>query len=537
MAMKKGTKGFIIVAVVIVVIAAALGSLVWAGQKALTSMASSDMSTTQLERMDLSNTISVTGNIQSASSKKVYLEASGAGKAAQVNVAVGDTVAVGDVLCVFDTEDLQKQFEKTQIQSDQSAKNADINLDKAQTSYSSGKIAQDQSVRGAETNLKLSQDKLDQAQESYDKAIEDYNSGNLALELQVDGAYSQAQYTYSTAKAASNDLYLKANEAKAAWDQATDPEEKAAAEAQYNSVNSAYIQAQSQTDMAKAAFDTAKKQFESKDDEVKSLLDDYEKALSDAKDNYNNADKALSEAKKQRQLALSGYASSIDSAKIAADQTITEMTMEDAQENIDKCTITATMEGTITAVYVTEDEASSIGSLLFIIEDLSDLEIVTTVKEYDIASLAVSMPAQIKTDATGDMVYEGSVKEIGITAKKDTIGNTINSTNAEFEVKLAVDPGDGKLMAGMNGRATITINSTDGVLAVNYSSVGYDDDGSAYVMVAKTNDKNITVPQKVYVTLGVETDFEVEIISDELQEGDMIYDNPETAAQSAVTAG
>lgn len=536
MAMKKGTKGFIIVAVVIVIVAAALGTLAWAGQRALTSMASGDMSTTQLERMDLSNTISVTGNIQSASSKKVYLEASGAGKASQVNVAVGDTVAVGDVLCVFDTVDLHKQLEKTQIQSDQTAKNADINLDKAQTSYSSGKIAQDQSVRSAETNLKLNQDKLDTAQKNYDKAIEDYNSGNLALELQVDGAYSQAQYTYSTAKAASNDLYLAANAAKTAWDQAED-EDKAAAEANYNSANAAYQQAQSQTDMAKAAFDIAKTQFESKDDEVKSLLEDYEKALSDAKDNHNNADKALTEAKKQRQLALSGYASSIDSAKIAADQTITEMTMEDAQENIDKCTITATMEGTITAVYVTEDEANSIGSLLFIIEDLSDLEIVTTVKEYDIASLALNMPAQVKTDATGDAVYEGSVKEIGITAKKDTIGNTINSTNAEFEVKLAVDPGDGKLMAGMNGRATITINSTDGVLAVNYSSVGYDDDGSAYVMVAKTNDKNVAMPQKVYVTLGVETDFEVEITSDELQEGDMIYDDPETAAQSAVTAG
>ena len=72
--MKKGTKIFLILAVVIVVIAAALIGLVRVGQSALEAMTTGAASYTALERMDLANTLSVSGNIQSADVKKVYQE-------------------------------------------------------------------------------------------------------------------------------------------------------------------------------------------------------------------------------------------------------------------------------------------------------------------------------------------------------------------------------------------------------------------------------------------------------------------------------
>lgn len=531
--MKKGTKIFLILAVVIVVIAAALIGLVRAGQSALQAMTTGAASYTALERMDLTNTLSVSGNIQSADVKKVYQEAAGAGKALQVNVEVGDTVAEGDVLCVFDSTDLEKDYEKSRLQAEQSEKSAQISLDSAQNSYNTGVIAQEQAVRAAKQNLEAMQDALTTAEEQYNDALEDYNSGKLELTLQVDAEYTQAQYAYTSAKKVSNDLYLAMRDAEHALESATE-ENREELEQAYNAANSEYQAAQVQTDNAKAAFDAAREVYENKDTQVESLLDDYRDAVTDAQENVSDAEVALQEAEEQRELALHGYSNSVSSAQIAADQTVTEMNLADAQENIDKCTVTAPAAGTVTAVYVNEGESNASGSLLFVIENLDELEIVTSVREYDIASLAVGMPAEIRTDATGDTVYSGQVKDIAITAQKDAYGNTVSSSNAEFDVTLSVDPGEGGLLVGMNGRATITTNSTEGVLAVLYSSLGYDENGAPYVMAARPQDDGTLVVEKVPVETGVETDFEVEVISDALAEGDLILDDPTAVAEGTI---
>lgn len=529
--MKKGTKIFLILAVVIVVIAAALIGLVRAGQSALEAMTTGAASYTALERMDLTNTLSVSGNIQSADVKKVYQEANGAGKALQVNVEVGDTVAEGDVLCVFDSTDLEKDYEKSRLQAEQSEKSAQISLDSAQNSYNTGVIAQEQAVRAAKQNLETMQDALTTAEEEYNDALEDYNSGKLELTLQVDAEYTQAQYAYTSAKKVSNDLYLAMREKEHAAENEPD---NAEAQQEYAAARAEYEAAQVQTDNAKAAFDAAREVYENKDTQVESLLDDYRDAVTDAQENVSDAEVALQEAEEQRELALHGYSNSVSSAQIAADQTVTEMNLADAQENIDKCTVTAPAAGTVTAVYVNEGESNASGSLLFVIENLEELEIVTSVREYDIASLAVGMPAEIKTDATGDTVYSGQVKDIAITAQKDAYGNTVSSSNAEFDVTLSVDPGEGGLLVGMNGRATITTDSTEGVLAVLYSSLGYDEDGAPYVMAARPQDDGTLVVEKVPVETGVETDFEVEVISDALAEGDLILDDPTAVAEGTI---
>ena len=529
--MKKGTKIFLILAVVIVVIAAALIGLVRAGQSALQAMTTGAASYTALERMDLTNTLSVSGNIQSADVKKVYQEAAGAGKALQVNVEVGDTVAEGDVLCVFDSTDLEKDYEKSRLQAEQSEKSAQISLDSAQNSYNTGVIAQEQAVRAAKQNLEAMQDALTTAEEQYNDALEDYNSGKLELTLQVDAEYTQAQYAYTSAKKVSNDLYLAMREKEHAAENEPD---NAEAQQEYAAARAEYEAAQVQTDNAKAAFDAAREVYENKDTQVESLLDDYRDAVTDAQENVSDAEVALQEAEEQRELALHGYSNSVSSAQIATDQTVTEMNLADAQENIDKCTVTAPAAGTVTAVYVNEGESNASGSLLFVIENLDELEIVTSVREYDIASLAVGMPAEIKTDATGDTVYSGQVKDIAITAQKDAYGNTVSSSNAEFDVTLSVDPGEGGLLVGMNGRATITTDSTEGVLAVLYSSLGYDEDGAPYVMAARPQDDGTLVVEKVPVETGVETDFEVEVISDALAEGDLILDDPTAVAEGTI---
>mgnify|MGYP002870002246 CR=1 FL=1 len=64
-------------------------------------------------KMDISNSIAVTGTIESSESRTVTTLVSDT-KVLSVSVNVGDYVNEGDVICVFDTSSIEDKIERLQ---------------------------------------------------------------------------------------------------------------------------------------------------------------------------------------------------------------------------------------------------------------------------------------------------------------------------------------------------------------------------------------------------------------------------------------
>lgn len=115
-------------------------------------------------------------------------------------------------------------------------------------------------------------------------------------------------------------------------------------------------------------------------------------------------------------------------------------------------------------------------------------------------------------DPFSDIQMRGEVAYISLTPVTGEAG-------AMYDVKVKlIENGSeiSKLRVGMTGDAKFIISEKDEVLYVPPSFVNSDSDGK-YVNKGKGNNK-------VYVVVGLESEDRVEIISDELKEGDTVYD-------------
>ena len=82
-------------------------------------------------------------------------------------------------------------------------------------------------------------------------------------------------------------------------------------------------------------------------------------------------------------------------------------------------------------------------------------------------------------------------------------------------MKITLDSADERLRVGMTAKASVILESVTDAYAVAYDCVETDADGNSYV-TAVDEQGNET---KIDVTLGLESDYYVQIISDEITEG------------------
>lgn len=206
-----------------------------------------------------------------------------------------------------------------------------------------------------------------------------------------------------------------------------------------------------------------------------------------------------------------------------------EKQLKQAKEALEKCSVTAPMSGTITAIGAAEGDTYNGGDLIEI-SDCSDFQVTTTVDEYDISNVKEGQKVVILTDATGEDELEGKITYVAKTMGSNLSGNSSNSAGAEssgaamgnsgtssssgYEVRIKVKTKNEKLRVGMTAKCSIILEEVKDVFAVPYDAIHTNTNGDTVLYVMD----DAGMRSEILVSKGMESDYYVEVSGDELNE-------------------
>lgn len=428
------------------------------------SAASSTIKTVRLEKRDLASSISATGIIYSQATTNVYSSLSYT--VAEIKASVGDKVKEGDVLAMLDTSSLE----------------ADIAQKEASAGSSYAKAQQ--SLTEAQRDLSNYQRDV---KEGYDSSVKNAQTSIVSAEMDVKNAELDLE-------SAQTDLYAARRELREARNGEGDYASEEASDSKLNSLKTAVTQKEYSVEKAESKLEKAKNDLE-------------------------NAKSGLTSAKVGSDDTLASYQSKVKSAQLSLDMNDQWLSIENLKKDLEKCTITAPVSGTITAVNAVQGAGAS--GVLFVIQNDSNLKIVTEIAEYDVGSVSVGDNVLITTEATGDTQFEGKLSRVAPTTTLTAAGSSATSTDAVFEAEITVSGSHDGLRIGMNAALSIVTDERKDVFAVPFEAVATER-GQAYVFAAESQPDGTYLAKKVTVEQGIETDVYVEVSGDGLAEGMLI---------------
>ena len=465
------------------------------------------------QAQDLSDFISVSGTVESESSMNVTSSVSA--KITKLNVAVGDYVNEGDVLCVFDNSDIKQQI--TDLET--SIKNASA-LD--ENTKKLNRKALENAKEDQKIQLKSAKEGIDSAKDDYNKAYKKYsdcinNINSCVLEYN-DVCNQIAEYESSMPDmdySDNQDFYDDS------YDDSMDNFDNYDDTSYQDDTYSSLI---AKREELSAKIETYKTEASSYEDQ----LDPLQKAIDSANDNYDSVKRSTDQAIESAQNTVDIQDYQNDSSSNTATQ------LKNLKTQLEECTVKAEKSGTVTSLSVAEGDTPTEGALLMTIENNSQLKITANIDEKDILKVKEGMNVVITSEATGDTEIKGKVSKV-ITIVSSN-GNSSNpsgdssggSSSNGFTAEITID-GNSDLLVGMKAKAKIMLVEKSGCYSVLYDCIMYDDNGNPYVLVADTsNSDNGTTAtvKRADVTLGDESGSYVEVTSDSLKENDLIITTP-----------
>lgn len=516
--------------------------------------------TTVLKKRDLSSSVSVTGTIASADKREVTTNLNEI-EIEEISVGVGDYVEAGDTIVIFDKSDLEDVLETTQddyelnsLKQNQSLKQAKDNVEESQSNYENGVKEQESIVSEALSQYNTACQKESDALSTYEEAKSATEKAKAAYEKLKENK-SSLKKTMTNAEKENKEAQKKLSEAKLAYDSAeANIKYTSETDENYELLNQiyidayqTYINAQKDAEQKEAAYNKAKNDYDAIEI-AKKAYEEAEKAEETAKNNYEEASKDAENKSSSYQKAVNTQsdtntknAKNIEESKNNLTITSKEVSnnlksqgkqVQEAEEKLGKCIVTSPISGYITAINAEAGDIYNGQDTLFIVQDTTKFVVDATVDEYDIASLKKNQEAVIKTDATGDEELKGVLTYVALTPDENNNSMGSSSSDSNYTIQITLTDTHENLRIGMTAKTSIILESAKDVYAVAYDCIETDENGNSYITVLEENKTissrdNADATRKISVEVGMESDYYVEINSDELKEGIRIV-TPET---------
>lgn len=476
-----------------------------------------NIATVSVVKQDVQKTLSATGTIISAEESGQFATVTGSYPVEEVYVKVGDVVKAGDPLYKLDMstmeETLSFQQQALDLQNQQNA----ISQQNADKALQDAKDAGAVQVNDANRSL---------AQAKQDKAAADRQQSNSNSQLDsARNAESDAKRAYDNANSNVSSIQSKVNDIQkqidAADENANVDELKKSLDAAKADLNSAM----SDRDGKKSAYDSAVSNRQSAEQTLQSAKDSaataarsLDSASASAANTQNTANNnIINQYQTARSNELSSKANTLSSQQEIAK----------SKEELSKAVVRASQDGTVTNVNIVKGQTYS-GTDAVVIDNVTSLKATADIDEAQIPQIAVGQKVQIKTDATGDEILEGTVSFVSPTATKNSTKTTegesstasVSKSRATYRVDVTLDTLNENLRLGMTAKMTFITANAKNALVVPTTDLQTDADGNKYVVVQNANGstKNVTV------TPGISDDFYTEIKDGKLKEGDVIVE-------------
>ena len=527
------------------------------------------MAYTEMSKGELVDSLSAKGAVESSEKRYIYTNLGFTIK--HVNVEVGDHIEVGQMLAELDTENLELDIAARKADLSLSQQSSLKQLENNKRIYNESEAnlnnGTNSQITNAESSLKAAEASLNTARTAYNNALKDNNNNSDSQVRTTEINLAAAQNNYDDAlHDYENNLDVKVSNAESSLTNAQmDLDIKKKTYEDYKVLFEIEGVSQDELQRAEDAYIAAKNNYDNANISLENAktsqmrtLEQMDSSLQTARTNYENAVKAQTRALEQAQNSLqsaetayNNAASALDAARVNASQDLDRQkgtveasqisTNADAQiiaiqkleKQLNDSFIISPIRGTVTAVYAREGAAGS--GLLFVVEDTENLKITTRIREYDIGRVKPGMTVSIRSDSTGDAIYKGKIAKIEPAAIKNASGDTNTASDIEFGAEvLVLEPSE--LRIGMAVRLTIEIEKKENVYKLAYDAVQMNEDGTGLIFVAEQDNANQYIARRMNVETSMETDFYVEIKGDGLSDGMKVLNDASVITEGMAVA-